>query len=410
MNEKVIDFLEKLARKTIKDCTFSKRVNYFEKETDEDVLLPGGDEKYYSFWVRDSAMMAQSNLLPDSLLKKYIRIIAGKGQNGSETVYLENGLSVPPYAIADHINYDGKPVYFPGTYSSGDDQGNGNFGFYPPLCDNYFYIMMVGTYIKQSGDKEILNEKYSDLTVEESIERAFCGHGTDPESDLCFSDSEKPTVDWGFTDAVKKSGKLLMPSLLRYNAARTLQWLFDEKSEKREYYQAKADKIRERILTEFYDSETGWFYSATGMGKQYDVWGTAYAVFINVANEEKTLQVLYDAYKNKTAVVDGYVRQILTTDDFSENSAWERSLFPYNVYQNGGYWATPTGWYAYALYKYNGKTEILEDFISHTQKYEEDGAPFEWINKTTTDYSGKFYGTSGVLPYVGLTKIRGELI
>ena len=406
--KEIIDVLENLAKKTINDCTFSKKVNYFNSETEEDILLPSGDEKYFSFWVRDCSLMAESNLIPDNLLKKYIEIIAENGQNRNETIFLKNGLYVPPYTIADHINYDGKPVYFPGTYDSGEDQGNGDFGFSPPHCDNYYYIM-IGTYISQSGNWEIINEKHGALTIEESLERAFEGHNIDSESELCVSDSEKHTVDWGFTDAVKKSGKLLMPSLLRYNAAKTLQKLFYNKTEKSEFYRLKAEKIKESIVSVFYDNKTGWFYSATGKGKQYDVWGTAFAVYSDVAHSKKTLQALYDAYKDSTAVVDGYVRQILTTNDYSTDSAWESSLFPYNEYQNGGYWATPTGWYAYALYKYNNKTEILEDFIRHTEKYESDGAPFEWINKDTTECSGKNYGTSGVLPYVGLLKINEKL-
>ncbi len=150
-------------------------------------------------------------------------------------------------------------------------------------------------------------------------------------------------------------------------------------------------------------------YSATGIGKQYDVWATAYAVFSGVIKESKTPEALYNAYIDKTAVVDGYVRHILTNNDFSADSAWECTLTPYNTYQNGAYWATPTGRYSYALYIYNGKTDILEDFIKHTQKYEKAGAPFEWINEPTTEYSGLNYGTSGVLPYIGAIKIINEL-
>ena len=74
-------------------------------------------------------------------------------------------------------------------------------------------------------------------------------------------------------------------------------------------------------------------------------------------------------------------------------------------YQNGAYWATPTGWYAYALYKYNGKTDILSDFLAHTKKYADKGAPFEWTDAKTETVSGLNYGTSGVLPYIAAKKI-----
>ena len=30
--------------------------------------------------------------------------------------------------------------------------------------------------------------------------------------------------------------------------------------------------------------------------------------------------------------------------DASATSAWEKSITPHNRYQNGAYWATPTGW------------------------------------------------------------------
>ena len=408
MNKEIVDVLKKIAIKTIEDCTFCKKVSYFNKETKEDVLLPSGDEKYRSFWIRDCALMAECKLIPDRLLKKYIRIIAAHGQNGKETIYLENGLSIPPYAIADHINYDGKPVFFPGTYSSGSNQGNGDFGFFPPFCDNYCYIIMVGTYIEQSGDMKILYEKCNGLTIEESLEFAFTGYNIDTNSDLCVSNAEKYTVDWGFVDTIKKSGKLLMASLLRYNAAKKMQILYKDNADKYKLYESTAERIRKNILLEFYDDNTGWFYSATETGKQYDVWATAYAVFSGIVKKKKTLEALYNAYVDKTAVVDGYVRHILTNDDFSADSAWECTKTEYNTYQNGAYWATPTGWYAYALYCYNGKTDILEDFISHTCKYRNDGAPFEWINLSTTEYSGLHYGTSGVLPYVGAIKILDE--
>lgn len=410
MDEKIICFLKDLAEKTINECTFLKKVNYFNRETDELMLLPSGDEKYGSFWVRDCAMMAESKLLSNDLLKKYIKIIASNGQNGKETIYLENGLSIPPYAIADHINYDGKPVYFPGTGESGSNQGTGVYGSYPPLCDNYYYIIMTEAYIEQSGDRQILNEKCGEMSIGESLEYAFIGYNIDSDSDLCTSDSEKHTVDWGFVDTVKKSGKLLMSSILRYNAAKILQTMFYDNLQKCEFYKSKAEKIKKNILSEFYDDKTGWFYSATGIGKQYDVWATAYAVFSGIITKNKTLKALYDAYKNKTAVVDGYVRHILTNNDFSSKTAWECSVTEYNTYQNGAYWATPTGWYAYSLYMYNNKTDILEDFIMHTQHYEKEGAPFEWKNINTTEYSGLNYGTSGVLPYIGAMKIAENLI
>ena len=128
-------------------------------------------------------------------------------------------------------------------------------------------------------------------------------------------------------------------------------------------------------------------------------------MYSGITEDRKTLEALYEGYRTRTAVSDGYVRQILTSNDFSESSAWESALSQINRYQNGGYWATPTGWYAYALYKYNSKIDILTDFINHTKDYATKGAPFEWKDSGNTLFDGARYGTSGVMPYVGAKQI-----
>ncbi|MBQ4082445.1 MAG: hypothetical protein IJC55_04020 [Clostridia bacterium] len=395
--------LKALAVRTVRDCTFRKQVQYFGTMHQTEVLLPSGDEKYPSFWVRDAAMMAESGLIADADLKRYIEIIATHGQNGAEALTLQNGLCVPPYTIADHINYDAKPVFFPGTYQSGSDQGSGRYGYFPPFCDNYYFITMVGYYIEQSADRAILNTQYNGLTLWQRMCLAFEGYNIDPHSQLCVSDAQKYTVDWGFTDTIKKSGKLLMASLLRYNAALTMHRLQQDQR-----YAEIARTIKKNVVETFYDKASGWFYSATEIGHQFDVWATAYAVYLGIATEQNTLQALYRAYVDGTAVVDGYVRQILTDHDHAADSAWESAVSAYNRYQNGGYWSTPTGWYAYALYRYNGKIDILEDFLRHTEQYDEVGSPFEWINAACDAYDGAHYGTSGVLPYIALQRILQE--
>ena len=396
-----VDRLREIAEKTVYDCTFPKETCYFGKPAEGNVLLPSGDEKYISFWVRDAAMMAESGLVSNADLKRYIEIIATCGQNGSQTRTLGNGLRVPPFAVADHINYDGKPVFFPGTYRSGEDQGDGSYGFYPPFCDNYYFIIMAGQYLRQSGDWQLLDCVYGGISLAERLEKAFTGYNIDEETQLCVSDPECYTVDWGFVDGVKKTGKLLMASCLRYHAAQILQEIFPDSA----YYVGIIKTLQENILQTFYDNKTGWFWSATGIGRQHDVWATAYAVFLGITREGKTLSALAEGYRNQTAVVHGYVRHILTNEDVSESSAWESSIAEYGRYQNGGYWATPTGWYGYALYLYDGSISIFEDFLQHTQAYQSIGAPFEWINTDTTDFSGLWYGTSGVLPYIGAKEI-----
>ncbi len=410
--ENLVQNLKFLAEETIRNCMFSMDVKYFGTETKANLLLPSGDGKYNSFWVRDAAMMAESGLVSNDDLKRFVEIFAFYAQNGSETVFLENRLEIPPYAVADHVNYDGSAVFFPGTYSSGSDQGNGGYGYFPPFCDNYYFIMLVGVYVDQTGDKAVLDKQYHGISLRKKLEFAFSGYNIDEQSGLCVSDEERYTVDWGFVDTVKKTGKLLMASLLRYNAAITLSRLLAMVDDPAgcAQYQNEAQKIRSAVLENLYDESTGWFYSATGIGHQYDVWGTAYAVYSGFTRSERTLRALHLGYKDRTAVVDGYVRHILTDQDYSASSAWESSITNWNEYQNGAYWATPTGWYAYALYQYCSQTEILSDFLEHTNKYSDQGAPFEWMDADTKQVSGLRYGTSGVLPYIGAKRILEDML
>jgi len=397
-----VDGLREIAEKTVCDCTFLKETCYFGKPAEGNVLLPSGDEKYISFWVRDAAMMAESGLVPNEDLKRYIEIIATCGQNGEQSLHLANGLIVPPFAVADHINYDGKPVFFPGTYRSGEDQGDGSYGFYPPFCDNYYFVIMAGQYLHQSGDWAILNRTYGGMPLTDRLEKAFAGYQIDPETELCVSNPDRYTVDWGFVDGVKKTGKLMMASCLRYHAAQILQQIFPDSA----YYAGIIKTLQESILQTFYDENTGWFWSATDLCRQHDVWATAYAVFLGITREPKTLSALAEGYRNQTAVVHGYVRHLLTCEDHSDDTAWESTIAEYGTYQNGGYWATPTGWYGYALFLHDGSINIFEDFLQHTQTYRHMGAPFEWIDADTANFSGLRYGTSGVLPYIGAKEIQ----
>lgn len=143
--------------------------------------------------------------------------------------------------------------------------------------------------------------------------------------------------------------------------------------------------------------------------RQKDVWGTAFAIWLNILDEsnmQKSTEVLFDTYKNSTTLKNGYVKHIPESENMKE-TAWEKVTSKYNTYQNGGYWATPTGWYANALSLVDNETalELLEQFIHHTVEFEKDGAPFEWRSANDKCYSGLFYGASAALPYVGLKRI-----
>lgn len=396
----ILPALKQLAQTTIANCTFTKEVEFCGQSRPIDLLLPSGDEKYKSFWVRDAAMMAESLLIEDARLKQYIEWIATCGQNGNAFLYLENGLIVPPYTVADHINYTGRPVYFPGTMSDGMNQGVGKYGFYPPFCDNFYFIIMVDAYIRQTGDREILQQIYSGMRLLTRLERAAESYNIDRNTQLCVSDEERYTVDWGFVDAVKKSGALTFASLLRYRAHRILATLCPEKAS---FYLEIATAIQNSLFELLYDENANLFYSATGLCHQHDVWATAYALRIGLLDTGKANEALAELYKSGLVTTEGsYVRHVIKTEDVSDSCTWACTFLRYNSYQNGGYWATPIGWYARALYDYDPQLgiDMLSAFVAHTSHHQNAGAPYEWLHPDTGITDGHRYGTSGVLPYV----------
>jgi len=115
-------------------------------------------------------------------------------------------------------------------------------------------------------------------------------------------------------------------------------------------------------------------FSSTGCGKQFDIFGTLFAIYLNILDkgkEEKTLKIIFDGYKNFTCVDEnGYVRHIPNYNDFDENTMWEKSLCEKGTYQNGGYWAFFTGYYIYALSKIDKEEsrKLFENFINHILK------------------------------------------
>ena len=106
-----------------------------------DPVKPGGLKSYPAVWVQDFTMVFSAGFLPPECGLDHLRLML-QTQNGEHEWVLDSGAAVPPWAIADHINFNGKPVFFPGTYSSGSDQGGEPWGLRPPY-NNYFDVIWL---------------------------------------------------------------------------------------------------------------------------------------------------------------------------------------------------------------------------------------------------------------------------
>ncbi|HWD40368.1 MAG TPA: hypothetical protein VG944_16080 [Fimbriimonas sp.] len=362
---------------------------------------PGGTLTYYpAFWVRDAAMMLGADLVPEAEIEGWIRVIA-KTQPGLAGLRFDHGLYVPPFSIPDHVTLDGRACWYPGAYT---EQGVGDYGFLPPADDAFYFVQIV--YEAWCQRPSVLSEEvetgWGSHPLKEVCEKAFESVAAESDSGcvVCQSDPHTTRVDWGFCDSVRKTGKCLMPTLLRWQAARRMNSMGITT------FRDQEKRIRRSLEATFYvpiTEEEGYLRSATGLGNQDDIWASAFALWLGVLDrktEKRISRHLQRLYRSGAIAVDGQVRE-LPVDQY-----WNQSSAGKDTYQNGGYWGTPTGWMVKALAKTDRKQagKLLHEYVQFIRDSRGKGAPFEWINPATNAYANPNYGSSAGLVYAAVAR------
>jgi hypothetical protein len=184
------------------------------------------------------------------------------------------------------------------------------------------------------------------------------------------------------------TGDLCLTSLLKFRSANELSEIFTITGNKElaAKYSGIAVKIKAAIPELFLDPR-GMLLASNGKSRQADVWSTALAVWLNVLeddNLDKACRFLAEAYKKGYLSYNGNIRHVLTIDDFSDSTAWEVSHARKNIYQNGAFWGTPTGWICYAISKtdFGLAQKLAGEYIADLRKNDfrrggDWGAPYE---------------------------------
>ena len=199
---------------------------------------------------------------------------------------MSSGAIIPPFAIVDHVNLAGGAVFYPGTYSSGDDQGSPPWGPLPPIDDHFYFIHIAYALWRDTGDTKFLQESIGDRSLLERLERAFHSPASDPKTGAAITTKERRAVGFGFHDSVYLLGAMSFATLLRYRAASQLARLCKAvgKSRSATQYKQEARKIANHLVPVFGDpaGSDGWLLAATEVGKQPDVWATLFALHLGV--------------------------------------------------------------------------------------------------------------------------------
>jgi hypothetical protein len=304
------------------------------------LYTPDGKGNYRALWTRDFAYMVENagDLIPAEEIEACIEFTL-KGQR-------------PDGTIPDRVQPDGTAVYAAGP--TGAPVGE------PNLDNAAFLVISADNFLATQAEerRQSLARKW--------VEKFTKGMETIPisENGLVYNDPVKPHSPYGFTDTVGKTGELLFESLLYWTACLRvgqMQALAGVPYEAQEYQQ-RAARVEENLGVRLWDESVGAFLAATVDCRQIDIWGNAFAIWLNFPLGERKDRVLDFLAANREGYLwQGQVRHLL------QGEHWQRLLIPVEVetYQNGAFWATASGWVAWALAQRNPAfaRDIYNDLI-----------------------------------------------
>lgn len=415
-----IVFLEGLAR----DAVEASRVRPLEKVgaigpnvTGGTLIRPGGRDCYPAFWIRDYAMSLESGMVTPEEQRHMLLLTASHQQD--EEWPLPSGSVVPRGSIPDHISFGNKPIFYPGTLEDYEGQGGPRWGKLPCLDDAFFFIHMAAWYVANTGDADVLREVVRGKTLLKRMEEAYAMPPSRPETGLVYADEASRGVTFGFVDTIIHTGDLLFCSLLKVRAAEELSRLAAAVNDRvlAERYTRDGARLRTSIENAFAHDD-GLFRASTGTSAQPDVWGTAFGVYIGAFSGERTEKAcarFAEAYRTGTLAWKGNIRHVLTSDDFSETSAWESTDVAVNRYQNGAYWGTPTGWVCYAIAQVDAgaAAQLAAEYVAELRegdfrKGPEYGSPWECMHPDGDHRQNPVYMSSVTCPLAAFRRIERD--
>jgi hypothetical protein len=381
------------------------------------MLLPDSQQTYIAHWLRDSNMATGADFVSANDVSDWIKLTAATIP--TKDWHVRDGVDVPAWSVPDHINFDGKPTYFAGNYEEGDKQGGGGFGALPLFDDAFFFLFDVSEYWRLTGKLDLFQSQVTlqdgtAMKLSDLCRKVFDAIPVDAATGIPDAGTG-PAVnvrDFGFCDAIQKTGKFMFTAVLRYDAALRMEKLERAAgdSANADYYRDAAALIKKNLAPTFYHDGDhhgeGWLWSATGDCHQPDVWGSAYAISIGAVDEATAPKValsLLRGYQDHSLVLGGCVSEVLQHDP-ANPTGWQKTGLPFGVYQNGAYWGTGTGWYLAALNTIDPEAaramgvEYVNFLRAHMLPNGTTTA-WEWFNPNTNAYIHPSYVATVALVY-----------
>ncbi len=356
-----LEYLEKTVSDLLKGCRIPA-------DNGINLYTPDGSGSYKALWTRDFAYMVlyAGDLLPRQHIQDCIEYLFG---------HIREDCVVPDRIRADEI-----PVYVAGPES--EPLGE------PNIDNAQFLVIAAGEYLNSLAPGPAME---TFRRWEDKLDKCL-DYIPLSSSGLVYNDPEKPHSPYGFTDTVCKTGELFMESLLMWLAGGYMaEWYgFSGEISKLSKYRKITGRI-ENSISSLWDEKNRMFFAAAEDCRQIDVWGNAFAVYIDFPLNGKRDKIIDYLFNNRDNILlEGQVRHLI------KGEYWERMLLeiPEEQYQNGAYWATASGWILWALAQkdINISCGVLNDLMEFFKKH----GFYECINK---DYCKiNKYVTSGTNP------------
>jgi len=413
-----LSFLRELTLRTLARCRTEVTID----GTPYPAYMASGSRQYPAFWTRDAVWVVASGLLQAEDIEPMLEILA-RTQNGPEPRHLRNGLVIPAWAAPDHVLCEnGGAVFFPGTYESGGDQGDGRYGRRAAQDACYMFVELAHQFLLHAGSTSLFNERVAGVPLFERLKLAFESPEHDAETGLAVTSAATRAV--AFSDAIVKTGILLDGSILRWRAALRLADIASalRLPEQSALYRGIADRIRDALPDALWHAtgdDEGWLLSASAIGRQDCVRGTSFALALGILEthhaEEASRALARASSEPSLAAVpgagqvtyQGHVRHL------SSGEYWDDTPMKAETYQNGGYWGMFTGWFARGLAVADPALaeKTARVFIEHMRQYSafdgigstDQGAPWEWIHPNGTRV-GPLYAPTVALAYRGFAE------
>lgn len=356
-----------------------------------------------AFRPAEAVWLLGSDFVRPQEIMEWVRVLI-ENQVGAKGLSLPDGRTIPAGSVPDHIAVDGTVAWFP----EGDSRP------LPPVDCAFALSALVEEHWRLTGRPTLfassLKTAAGNVSVSLACERAFEAVQADTETGLIFIGTktrapgvigmEGDRADWGFADRVHKSGFCLMPSLMRWRAARGLAGLFKAAGNpsRTDHYQAEADRLRGSLAATFAlpqgqveGKSRALLLSATVEGRKEDLWAEAYAVWLGVLPSDLQQSVerqLLAHWRSGDGFLKGMVRSLPGQGPYG--GTWERCDDPPGTGQNGGYWGLPVGWVAMALKSVDADAAnaLLAQYWDALQHGREQGSPWQWIAPNLTHAAG----------------------